>query len=119
MSNRFISVPAVPTNTDLSQQITVLIENIKENVELLTGLRDEADGISKSITQGQITVLNMSIQNMQQVSAKGIGFSVSGQTLASLDDYGKLINDVQSLANDVRVTRDVLNILIRQLKGSA
>ena len=32
MSNRFVSVPAVPTNTDLSQQITVLIENIKENI---------------------------------------------------------------------------------------
>tara|TARA_R110000787_G_scaffold39229_5_gene98488 strand:+ start:1874 stop:2233 length:360 start_codon:yes stop_codon:yes gene_type:complete len=119
MSNRFISVPAVPTNTNLSQQITVLIENIKENVELLTGLRDEADAISKSITQGQVTLLNMSIQNMRQVAAKGVGFTISGEKVASLDDYGKLIVDVQTLANDVKVTRDVLNILIRQLKGSA
>jgi len=119
MSNRFISVPAVPTNTNLSQQITVLIENIKENVELLTGLRDEADAISKSITQGQVTLLNMPIQNMRQVAAKGVGFTISGEKVASLDDYGKLIVDVQTLANDVKVTRDVLNILIRQLKGSA
>lgn len=118
MTNRFVSVPAVPTNTDLNQQITVLIENIKENVELLTGLRDEVDRISKAVTQGQVTVLNMNTQNMRQVSAKGAGFTISGQEVASLDDYGKLIVDVQTLANDVKVTRDVLNILIQQLKGT-
>ena len=61
----------------------------------------------------------MSIQNMRQVAAKGVGFTISGEKVASLDDYGKLIVDVQTLANDVKVTRDVLNILIRQLKGSA
>tara|TARA_X000001382_G_scaffold105115_1_gene80296 strand:- start:822 stop:1181 length:360 start_codon:yes stop_codon:yes gene_type:complete len=118
MSNRFVSVPAVPTNTDLSQQITVLIENIKENVELLTGLRDEADRISKSITQGQIEVGNISIQNMQQVSAKGAGFTISGQDIPSLEDYNKLRQDVQTLAEDVKVTRTVLNTLITQLKGT-
>tara|TARA_R100001443_G_scaffold18771_2_gene29930 strand:+ start:1651 stop:2010 length:360 start_codon:yes stop_codon:yes gene_type:complete len=117
MTNRFVSVPAVPTNTDLNQQITVLIENIKENVELLTGLRDEVDRISKAVTQGQVTVLNMSTQNMQQVSAKGAGFTISGQDIPSLEDYNKLRQDVQTLAEDVKVTRAVLNTLITQLKG--
>ena len=118
MSNRFVSVPAVPTNTDLNQQLTVLIENIKENVELLTGLRDEADRISKSVTQGQVTVLSLPTQNMQQLSAKGVGFTISGQDVVSLEDYGKLLLDVQVLANDLKSTRASLNALILQIKGT-
>ena len=119
MSNRFTSVPAVPTNTNLNKQITVLIENIKENVELLTGLRDEVDSISKAVTQGQVSVLNLSAQNMKQVSAKGAGFTIGSDDVPSLEDYNKLRQDVQTLAEDVRITRAVLNTLITQLKGSA
>jgi hypothetical protein len=37
--------------------------------------------------------------------------------VAGLDDYGKLITDVQTLANDLALTRAVLNALIRQIKG--
>ncbi len=117
MSNRFVSVPTVPTNTDLNQQLLVLIENIKENVELLTGLRDEADRISKSVTQGQVTVLSLPTQDMQQLSAKGAGFTISGQDVVSLEDYDKLRQDVQTLADDLAFTRAVLNALITQLKG--
>jgi len=59
----------------------------------------------------------MSEQDMKQVSAKGAGFTISGQEVAGLDDYGKLITDVQTLANDLAYTRAVLNALIRQIKG--
>ena len=31
MTNRFVSIPSVPTNSQLSQQITLMIENLKEN----------------------------------------------------------------------------------------
>lgn len=119
MSNRFTSVPAVPTNTELNQQLLVLIENIKENVELLTGLRDEADAISKAITQGQVRVNNLPVQDMRQLSAKGAGFTISGQDVVSLEDYGKLLLDVQTLANDVAFTREALNALITQIKGTS
>ena len=54
---------------------------------------------------------------MQQVSAKGTGFTISSQDVAGLDDYGLLLQDVQTLANDLAQTRLVLNILIKQLKG--
>ena len=54
---------------------------------------------------------------MQQVSAKGTGFTISGQEVASLDDVSKLILDVQTLAADVADMRATLNFLIRQLKG--
>jgi hypothetical protein len=118
MSNRFVSIPNVPINSQLSQQITVMIENIKENIELLTGLRDEVDAISKAVTQGQITVNVLGTQNMQQVSAKGNGFTHDGDTVASFDDYVKLITDVQTLANDLNYTRETLNVLIKQIKGN-
>lgn len=113
---RFTAIPAVPQGGITDWQ-SVLISSVKENVELLTGLRGEADLQSKAITQGQITVNQMSSQNLKQVSAKGAGFTISGQEVAGLDDYGKLITDVQTLANDLAYTRAVVNALIKQLKG--
>ena len=80
-------------------------------------LRGEADLSSKAVTRGQITLLEQSAQKMQQVSAKGTGFTISSQDVAGLDDYGLLLQDVQTLANDLAQTRLVVNILIKQLKG--
>jgi hypothetical protein len=113
---RFTAIPAVPQGGITDWQ-SILISSVKENVELLTGLRGESDLQSKAITRGQITIKEMSEQDMKQVSAKGAGFTVSGQELAGLDDYGKLVTDVQTLANDLALTRAVLNALIRQIKG--
>ena len=113
---RFTAIPAVPQGGITDWQ-SVLITSVKENVELLTGLRGEADLASKAVTRGQITLLEQPDQNMRQVSAKGTGFTISGQEVAGLDDVGLLITDVQTLANDVAFTRAVLNALIKQLKG--
>ena len=120
IANRFTSVPAVPQGGFTDYQ-TVLIGAVKENVELLTGLRGEVDTVSKAVTQGQITVNEMGQQRMQQVSAIGAGstITISGTSydLANLDDVSKLIIDVQTLAGDVAEMRATLNFLIRQLKG--
>jgi hypothetical protein len=113
---RFTAIPAVPQGGITDWQ-SVLITSVKENVELLTGLRGEADLASKAVTKGQITLLEMPDQNMKQVSAKGTGFTISSQEVAGLDDVGLLITDVQTLANDVAYTRAVVNALIKQLKG--
>lgn len=113
---RFTAIPAVPQGGITDWQ-SVLISSVKENVELLTGLRGEADLASRAVTKGQITLLEMPSQNMRQVSAKGTGFTISSQEVAGLDDVGLLITDVQTLANDLAYTRNVLNALIRQLKG--
>lgn len=122
MNNRFTPVPAVP-QTNLDGSTAMLISSVKENVELLTGFRGEADVISKAITQGQITVLEVGQQSMRQVSAEGKGteFTVSGTThgpFPLLSDYSKLLSDVQKLADDVSQTRAYLNFLIKQLKGN-
>jgi len=114
---RFTAIPAVPQGGVTDWQ-SVLISSVKENVELLTGLRGETDLASKAVTQGQIGLQEMPDQNLKQVTAKGAGFTISGQQVAGLDDYGKLITDVQTLANDLAYTRAVLNALIKQLKGT-
>ena len=120
ISNRFTSVPAVPQGGFTDYQ-TVLIGAVKENVELLTGLRGEVDTVSKAVTQGQVTVNEMGQQKLQQTSAKGTGsvITISGTAyeLANLDDVRKLIVDVQTLAGDVAEMRATLNFLLRQLKG--
>ena len=116
ISNRFTSVPAVPQGGATDYQ-TRLIQTVKENVELLTGLRGEIDAASKAITQGQITTNPLNAQKLVQVTAKGTGFAISGQNVASLDDFQKLVLDVQTLATDVAETRAALNLLIQQMKG--
>ena len=120
IANRFTSVPAVPQGGFTDYQ-TVLIGAVKENVELLTGLRGEVDTVSKAVTQGQVTVNEMGQQKLQQTSAKGSGsvITISGTDyeLANLDDFRKLILDVQTLAGDVAEMRATLNFLLRQLKG--
>ena len=84
---RFTAIPAVPQGGITDWQ-SVLISSVKENVELLTGLRGETDLASKAVTRGQITLLEQPDQNMKQISAKGSGFTISGQEVAGLDDYG-------------------------------
>ena len=120
VANRFTGVPAVPQGGFTDYQ-TVLIGAVKENVELLTGLRGEVDTVSKAVTQGQVTVNEMGQQKLQQTSAKGSGsvITISGTDyeLANLDDFRKLILDVQTLAGDVAEMRATLNFLLRQLKG--
>lgn len=113
---RFTAIPAVPQG-GLTDWQSVLISAVKENVELLTGTRGEVDLASRAVTQGQVTLLQMPDQDMRQVTAKGAGFTISGQEVVSLEDYGKLLTDVQTLANDLAYTRAVLNALIKQVRG--
>tara|TARA_R100000231_G_scaffold96422_4_gene72148 strand:- start:382 stop:756 length:375 start_codon:yes stop_codon:yes gene_type:complete len=123
MANRFTGIPAVPLD-GLTDWQSVLIGSMKENVELLTGLRGEADVISKAVTQGQVTLAQLGEQNMRQVTAQGTGFEVTSQgtlnpgtNVPNLEDVIKLINDVQVLANDLAQTRAVINVLLKQLQG--
>ena len=113
---RFTSIPPIQTE-GLTDYQALLVASMKENVELLAGIRGEEDSQSKAVTKGDIDVNPQDIQNMRQVSAKGEGFTISGQNVVSLDDYAKLLSDVQTLADDLAFTRAVLNALITQLKG--
>ena len=64
---RFVAVPGLPEE-GLSDAQSILITAIKQNVELLAGLRDEADLQSKAVTKGDITVNLQPLQNLHQLA---------------------------------------------------
>ena len=117
MATRFAAIPAVPQGSLTGASTVVLISSLKENVELLTGTRGEEDNASKALTFDQIKQQPIGEQSLFEVTAKGEGFTISNEQLAGLDDFGRLINDVQVLANDLAETRQALNNLIAQLNG--
>lgn len=115
MPGRFTAIPAIPTG--LNDWNTQLQNSMKENVELLCGIRGEADSASRAIVRSDIGIEQARELNMRRVTAEGKGYTISGQQVADLDDFAKLVVNVQELANDVAYLRNVLNGLIAQLKG--
>lgn len=112
---RFTSIPSIPQQGLTDWQFNTLTA-MKENIELLTGARG-ADNSVRAVIGGQVTVANPPNQTMTRVTATGAGFTIGGVNVPSLDDYSKLVSDVQQLANDVANLQATVNALINQLKG--
>jgi hypothetical protein len=112
---KFSAIPNIPQQ-GLSDWQFQTLNTMKENIDLLVGARGGASALS-AITRGSVGVNPAPTQNMQRVTASGAGFTISGVTVPSLDDYARLLNDVQVLANDVANLRNTVNALINQLKG--
>lgn len=113
---RYAAIPDIPAGGLTNWQAQTLAA-LKENVELLAGIRGEKDGASKAVLKAQVTVGSPPAQTMQRVTATGAGFTISGVNVPSLDDYNNLLINVQQLANDVAALRNTVNTLIQQLKG--
>lgn len=111
---RFSAIPSIPQQGLSDWQFSTL-NAMKDNIELLTGARGSTAGVA--ITKGNITVTDAPTQTMQRVTAEGTGYTISGVAVPSIDDYVKLVLNVQQLANDVAAIRVTLNTLINQLKG--
>ena len=130
LSTRYSGIPAVPT-TGVDEWQSRMLSAIKENVELLAGIRGESDLASKAITKAQVSISDPVAQVMTNVSAAGAGtnvltsFSISGNVVTItgqasvpvLDDYTNLVVDVQSLANDVANLRATVQLLLTQLRS--
>lgn len=118
--SRFTGIPSIPEGVAGEWQYT-LLESMKENIELLTGLRGERDRSSKAVVKSDLTISSAPRPRFSGVSASGGGFGLDlpGQPqvqVASLDDYQKLVNDVRLLSEDVRNLQQALDLLIRQLR---
>jgi len=113
---RFTAIPNIPQQ-GLTDWQFVTLNAMKENLELLTGARGNSAVSATAITRGSVTVQDAPAQSMQRVTAEGVGFTISGVTVPSLDDYVKLITNVQQIANDVAALRNTVNALLNQLKG--
>ena len=110
----YAPLPAVP-QVGLPEWQFQFLNGVKQNVEVLTRQRGTTG--YEALIAGQVTVQPIGDLNMKQVTAQGAGFTISGQNVVSLDDYTKLIVDVQTLIGDVAYIKDVVNALISQLKN--
>lgn len=111
---RFAAVPSIPLS-GLTDWQSMVLSALKENVEVLTGVRGGTDG--RAVVSGYITVAPAPTQTMTQVTAQGSSYTISDVLVPSASDYAVLLGNVQSLANDVANIRATLNALITQLKG--
>ena len=115
-SPRFTAIPNIPQQ-GLSDWQFGTLNAMKENIELLTGARGSSAAASAALTRSSVTVTSAPTQTMQRVTAEGTGYTISNVTVPALEDYGRLILNVQQLANDVAALRNTVNALINQLKG--
>lgn len=113
---RFSAVPEIDQSAISTWQGQVLVA-LKENVDLLTGARGEPGGGSQAVTRASLTVAPPAAQTMKQVTARGQGYTISGVSVPSIEDYSKLVTDVQKLSNDVSALRATVETLIRQLRS--
>lgn len=113
---RFTGIPSLPQANIDAWQMSVL-GALKENVELLTGTRGEADGASRALLKSQITVSQPAAPQFTALSARGAGLTISGAQVPSLADYVSLLRDVQLIANDVARLRATVDTLIQQLRA--
>jgi len=98
----------------LSEWEYAVLAAIKENVETIYGQRQ--GGVGAVFTDKVASAVQaQNLQQMIQVSAVGAGFTITGSDVAGLADYRLLINDVQTLANDVARIVTVLNTLIEAM----
>jgi hypothetical protein len=116
--SKFTGLPALPVGSaGVNPALMTLLAGVIENLNLLTGARD--NGSLAAVTRNQFASLpNVSTQNMKVVSATGQGVNFNGYNFPLLEDYNKLGQDVQQLANDVATLKQELQNVISSLKGS-
>lgn len=110
----FTAVPTIPLSGLNDWQYTTL-NAMKTNIDLLVGA--QGGGALKAVVPAKLTVTSAPSLTMTRVTAEGVGFTIAGVSVPSLDDYTKLLVNVQQLANDVATLRNTLNTLIQQLKA--
>jgi hypothetical protein len=113
---RFTGIPSLAQANIDPWQMAVL-NSLKENVELLTGTRGEADGASRALLKGQMTTSPPAALQFTALSARGVGVTISGAQVPTLADYVSLLRDVQLIANDVARLRATVDTLIQQLRA--
>jgi hypothetical protein len=113
---RFTGIPSL-AQTNIEPGQLAVIEAIKENVELLTGTRGEADGASRAVLKGQMTTAQVPAPQFTALTARGAGVTISNAQVPLLADYVSLLRDVQLLANDVARLRATVDTLIQQLRA--
>ena len=115
---RFIATPNIPPGRN---DLTSLLSAIKQNIELLTGTSGESGLPSRALVRRDIAVEELGAQKFTGITnVSPFEYqlnSISSQDFASAVALAALRNDVQTLSNDVAVTRGTFDELIKNLGG--
>lgn len=113
---QYQGLPAIPAEQIPQWQYDVL-SAMKENLEIMMGQR----GQGRVVTNDAVGVVPAERQIMKQLSARGnyYDLAVTGGTISfpTLEDYVKLLNDVQQLAIDVANIQSALNALLENMRS--
>ena len=114
---KFSAISKAPLGEEFPFGLTLVLEQLTENVESLTGQRKK-NLSSRVVARGDIeNILDMPNQQLIQTTAKAAGVTISGQDVPTHADYLKLVTDVNQLAADVLDTRNKLNQILNAMKG--
>jgi hypothetical protein len=119
---QFQGIPAIPPQQIQQWQYDIL-SAMKENLEILMGVRgvNGTQGTGRAITNDTVGVESADRQVMKQLSARGDFYTLTTTggdiEFPQLQDYVKLLNDVQQLAIDVANIQNALNALLKNLKA--
>lgn len=114
---KFTGLPNLPIGSaGVNPALMTMLASMTENINLLTGVK--ADGELSALTRGELRTLpNVSDQRVRAVSATGQGVNFNGYNLPLLEDYVKLVQDVQQITNDIAVLKQELQNVIIRLRG--
>lgn len=112
---KFQGIPSIP-NEKIPQWQYDLLAALKENIEIMMGQR----GPGRSISNDSLGVTPQNLQVMTQISSRGDANYNTTQLAANgsptLEDYYKLLNDVQQLASDVARIQNAFNALLENMR---
>lgn len=126
---RFVAIP--PVNTEgLPEGQALALGAIKENVEILAGIRGAGTANARAIRKDEIRVNSLNPTTttpigQKQMTVKGESFEIRNRLVPSMSDFVRLINDVVECKRDITAInqeltelRQSLSTLIEQLKNT-
>lgn len=125
---RFSPIPVLDVE-GLPDNQALALNALKENVELLTGLRGGRADNMRALLRGDINISRFQpapapgIAN-RNMTVQGQGFEINGAQVPTMSDFVRLVNDVVVIKRDVEAllteiyeTRQALSALIEQLRS--
>lgn len=113
---RFSGIPDIPQG-GIDEWQALLLGALKENVELLTGQRNESDGASQALVRGQISLGDLPPARLTRLTAQGFSAVANNVAVPTYQDYSNLLKDFSNLAADYLILRSAVETIIRQLRS--
>ena len=124
---RFAAIPTIDAEGLPDNQVLAL-NAMKENVELLAGIRGGRADSMRAILKGEIKLQGIDATiapniGSKQMTVQGQSYEIRGAQVPSMTDFVRLINDVVEIKQDIlaiviemAATRQALSALIEQLR---